>query len=246
VSAPEPGRGELTSTLGALATPELVPRQRRRLLDQLAGQLPRFGAWRPGTAVRWATDTVGELAPHIPVRELATLQEHHHGLAGDLLAERLVRNAARATAGVGVASGGLAALKWTVPPTLLAAPVLLCVETVAVVAIELKLIGELQEAYQLPAGGAGSQRAVSLLHSWASQRGVNPMLPAAGIAVVLGTAARKELAERLARRFARNLPTLAPLLAGAAVAGYLNQRATQTLGRQLRSDLSALAARPGD
>jgi hypothetical protein len=244
VSAPEPGRGELTSTLGALATPELVPRQRRRLLDQLAGRLPAAGAWRPGTAVRWATDAIGELAPHIPVRELATLREHHRGLASDALAERLVRNAARATAGVGAASGGLAAVKWIVPPTLLAAPVLVGVETVAVVAIELKLIGELQQAYHLPVGGTGAERAVALLQAWARQRGVNPMLPGAGITIALGTAARKELAERLARRLARNLPTLAPMLAGAAVAGYLNQRATRGLGQQLQADLRTLTAQP--
>lgn len=236
--AGDPGRGELTPTLGALAAPELAPRQRRRLLNELSGQLPpRLGAWRPGTAVRWATDTVGELAPHVPLRELPTLQEHHPGLAADALAERLVRNAARATAGVGVASGGLVAVKWTVPPTLLAAPVLLCVETVAVVAIELKLIGELHEAYRVPIGGTGPQRAAALLQSWTRQRGINPFLPGAGVTMALGTAARRELAERLARRFSRNLPTLAPLLAGAAVAGYLNRRATRTLGERLRSDL---------
>jgi hypothetical protein len=66
---------------------------------------------------------------------------------------------------------------------------------------------------------------------------------------VLGTAARKELADRLARRYGRNLSTLAPLLAGAAVAGYLNQRATLALGKRLRADLAghllpAAAPRP--
>lgn len=236
MSAPEPG-ADLTSTLGELATPELVPRQRRRLLGQLAGQLPRPTGWRPGPALRWATDRVSELAPHVPVRDLATLREHHRGLAGEALAERLVRTAARATAGVGAASGGLAAVKWTVPPTLLAAPVLLTAETIAVVAIELKLIGELHEAYQVPIAGTVPQRAAALLQSWSRQRGINPLLPGGGITVVLGTAARKELAERLARRFARNLPTLAPLLAGAAIASYLNQRATRALGRQLQADL---------
>ncbi|MPZ27847.1 MAG: hypothetical protein GEV12_15915 [Micromonosporaceae bacterium] len=241
MSAPDPNGGDLTSTLGALATPELVPSQRRRLLSHLTSQLPPARAWRrPATAVHWAADSVGELAPHVPVRSLATLHEHHSGLAGDQLADRLVRNAARSTAGVGAASGGLAAVKWTVPPTLLTAPVLLCVETVAVVAIEIKLIGELYETYRVPVPGTRSQQAVTLLQAWARQRGVNPLLPGAGVTVALGTAARKELVERLARRYVRNLPTLAPLLAGAAVAAILNRRGTRALGRQVRADLARL------
>lgn len=242
MSAPEPAGGDLTSTLGALATPELVPSQRRRLLRHLTGQLPPARAWRrPATAVRWAADSVAELAPHVPVRSLATLSEHHPRLVGDQLADRLVRNAARATAGIGAASGGLAAVKWTVPPTLLAALVLLAVETVAVVAIELKLIGELYETYHVPVSGTRSQRAVTLLQAWARQRGVNPLLPGVGVTVALGTAARKELAERLARRYVQNLPTLAPLLAGAAVAATLNRRGTRRLGRQVRLDLARLS-----
>jgi hypothetical protein len=244
VSAPDPiqtgpdeGRG-LPATLEALSAPALVPAQRRGLVRQLARQLPHRRRWHPRTAARGLVDAVSEIAPHVPVRDLATLQDHHRGLAGPALAERLVRNAALASAGVGAACGGLAAVKWTVPPTLLAAPVLLGAETVAVVAIELKLIGELHAAYGVPLPASGAQKAAALLGSWAHQRGVNPLLPAGGISVALGAAARKELADRLVRRFGRNLPTLAPLLAGAAVGSYLNQRATRTLGRTISKDLA--------
>ena len=93
-------------------------------------------------------DVVGDIAPHVPVRDLDTLHEHFDGLDGDELADRLIRNAARATAGVGAAGGGVASLQWAATPTLLSAPVLLAAETVAVVAIELKLIGELHEVYR--------------------------------------------------------------------------------------------------
>jgi len=55
---------------------------------------------------------------------------------------------------------------------------------------------------------------------------------------VLGTAARKELQSSLLRRFGRNLTTMGPLLTGAAVASYLNQRATTKLGEHLRKDLA--------
>jgi hypothetical protein len=182
-------------------------------------------------------DAITDLAPHVPIRDLDTLRRHHDGLDGEELAERLVRNAARATAGVGAAGGGVAAVEWAATPTLLSAPVLLAVETVAVVAIEMKLIGELHEVYRVLIPGNAGQRAVALIQSWAAQRGVNPMLPGVGVAAVLGTAARKELRDRLLRRFGRNLTTLGPLFTGAAIAAWLNRRATLHLAEEVRKDL---------
>jgi hypothetical protein len=243
VSVPDSADADLTTTIDELATRELVPAQRRRLLRQLARHAPRWQMWRPRVVVRWAVDTVTAIAPHVPVRDLPALHAHHQGLTGEALAERLVRNAARATAGVGAVSGGVAAVNWATPPTLLAAPVLISVETIAVVVIEMKMIGELHAAYGVPIAGTGTQRAGGLLRSWAQQRGINPTLPGGGVSVALSTAARKELADRLVRRFGRNLPTLAPLLAGAAVASYLNQRATRALGQSVALDLGFV--RPG-
>ncbi|SCL33093.1 hypothetical protein GA0074692_3489 [Micromonospora pallida] len=231
---------ELGATVAALTADDLPPKQRRQLLTRLVSQARARGLadlFKPRAALRWVTDTVGEIAPYVPVRDLATLRRHHAGLDGDALAERLVRNASRATAGVGAAGGGVAAVEWAVTPTLLSAPVLLAAETVAVVAIELKLIGELHEVYGVALPTAGTQRAVALVQSWATQRGINPTAPGVGVAAVLGTAARKELRDSLLRRFGRNLTTLAPFLAGAAVAGYLNRRATRTVGDQIRADL---------
>ncbi|MCW3813316.1 hypothetical protein ONA91_02445 [Micromonospora sp. DR5-3] len=219
---------------------DLPPARRRQLLTRLVGQARVRGLadlFKPRAAVRWMADTVAEVAPHVPVRDLATLRRHFPGLTEEELAERLVRNAARATAGIGAAGGGVAAVEWTVTPTLLSAPVLLAAETVAVVAIELKLIGELHEVYRVPLPTGGTQRAVALIQSWASQRGINPMLPGVGVSAVLGTAARRELRDSLLRRFGRNLTTLGPFLTGAAVAGYLNRRATRNLADQLRKDL---------
>ena len=66
-----------------------------------------------------------------------------------------------------------------------------------------------------------------------------------GVATVLGTAARKELQRSLLRRFGRNLTTMGPLLTGAAVAGYLNRRATRTPGRPHPKDLQQKPARGG-
>lgn len=228
------------ATVAAITADDLEPAGRRRLLGRLVGDVRRRGLgrlFRPRAAVRWMAEVVADVAPHVPVRDLATLRRHHEGLTGDALAERLVRNAARATAGVGAAGGGVASLEWVATPTLLSAPVLLAAETVAVVAIELKLIGELHEVYGQPVTGSAVERAAALLQAWSSQRGVNPLVPGVGVATVLGTAARKELQGTLLRRFGRNLTTLGPLLTGAAVASYLNRRATRSLGEKLVKDL---------
>ncbi|GAA2708378.1 hypothetical protein ACFY2R_06535 [Micromonospora olivasterospora] len=231
---------ELGATVAALTADDIAPARRRQLLTRLVGQARARGIadlFKPRAALRWMTETVAEIAPHVPIRDLATLRRHFPGLDDDAIADRLVRNAARTTAGIGAAGGGVAAVEWTVTPALLSAPVLLAAETVAVVAVELKLIGELHEVYGVPLPPGGTQRAVALVQSWASQRGINPMTPGVGVGAVLGTAARKELRDTLLRRFGRNVTTLGPLLTGAAVASYLNRRATRSLADQLRKDL---------
>ena len=231
---------QIGSTVAALTADDLEPAGRRKLLGRLVTDVRRRGlgqVFKPRAAIRWMADVVGDVAPHVPVRDLDTLRAQFAGMDDDDIADRLVRNAARATAGIGAASGGVASIEWVATPTLLSAPVLLAAETVAVVAIELKLIGELHEVYRQPITGSRAHRAAALIHSWAGQRGVNPLVPGIGVASVLGTAARKELQGTLLRRFGRNLTTMGPLLTGAAVASYLNQRATKRLGEQLRKDL---------
>ena len=235
-----PASPQLGDAVAALTADDIEPAQRRKLLGRAVAAVRERGVgrlFRPKAALKWIVDAVTDVAPHVPVRDLPTLRQHFDGLDGEALAERLVRNAARATAGVGAAGGGVAAVEWAATPTLLTAPVMLAVETVAVVAIEMKLIGELHEAYGQPIPGNTGQRAVVIMQSWAAQRGVNPMIPGVGAAAILGTAARKELRDRLLGRFGRNMTTLGPLLTGAAVAGYLNRRATIGLGERIREDL---------
>lgn len=234
------GVDDLSKAVAELSEPEMSTSERRKVLGRLVSAVRERGVGRlfqPGKAVRWVTDAVADLAPHVPVRTYETLRRHYPNLEGDALAERLVRNAARATAGVGAVGGGVASLEWAVPPTLLTTPVMLAVETVAVIGIELKLIGELHEVYGQPIAGSGGQRAVNLLQSWAHKRGVNPFLPGGGVASVLGTAARKELRDMIIKRLGRNLTTLGPMLTGAAVASYLNRRSTKALGAALIHDL---------
>jgi hypothetical protein len=231
---------ELGGTIAVLADENLDTAGRRRALGRLAGQLRSRGVgdlFKPRGAMRWVADAVSDIVPHLPIRTLAKLREHFPGMSDDEIAERLVRNAARATAAVGAAGGGIAAVEWVATPTLLTAPILLASETVAVVAIEIKLIGELHELYGVPVEGGTTQRTVSLVRSWAQRRGVNPMMPGVGVAAVLGTGVRKELRDRLLKRFGRNLTSYGPMLTGAAVASYLNRRATLALADQIRKDL---------
>src|SRR5690606_13059914 len=163
---------------------------------------------------------------------------HHAGLTDDQIADRLVRTAARTSAGIGAVGGGVTAVQWAATPTLLSAPVVLAAETVAVVAVELKLIGELHELYGQPLTGPVPQRALGLLQAWAGRRGVNLLVPGRSVAAVLSTAARHELRDRLVQRFGRNLTTLGPLLTGAVVAAFLNRRATVKLAEEVRRDLA--------
>jgi len=248
-TGPEPGRKpagtdiergdtELGNTVAALTADDLEPAGRRELLGRLVGDIRRRGLgklFRPKAALRWMADVVTDVAPHVPIRDRATLRQHFPGLDDDDLAKRLIRNAMRSTAGVGAVGGGVAAVEWVATPTLLSAPVLLAAETVSVVAIEIKLVGELHEVYGRPITD-GPGRTVALLQAWSQQRGVN-LVPGVGLATVLGTAARKELQSSLLRRFGRSLTTMGPLLTGAAVAGFLNGRATHSLGGNVQKDL---------
>jgi uncharacterized protein (DUF697 family) len=235
-----------------LTEPELEDAERRRLLRRIvesAGSSTRTGARRflmgPKAAVRWALDSLVEIAPHLPVRDLETLRRHHDGKTGDLLAEALIRNASRVTMGIGTAGGGLAAVQWVAPPALLTAPVLIAAETTAVVAVEVKLIAELHEAYGMPVRGTPTEKGSQLLGAWAQRRGVSLLHPGRISTTVLGVSMRKELRDRLVKRMGRNLTTIGPFLTGAAVAAELNRRATRSLGEQVREDLRRkLPSRP--
>ena len=206
----------------------------------VGGRLARI--LNPKMIMAWIGDVVVDVAPRVPLRDLATLRAHHPGQTDEQIADRLVRNAARTSAGIGAVGGGVTAVQWVAPPALLTAPVVLATETIAVVAVELKLIGELQELYGQPLPGPVAQRSLNLLQAWAGRRGVNLLVPGRTVTAVLGTAARHELRDRLVRRFGRNLSTLGPLLTGAAIAAFLNRRATLKLAGEVRSDL--LTRRP--
>lgn len=194
---------------------------------------------------RWLADTVVEMIPHLPVRDLATLREHHNGAAGAALAEELIRNAARATAAVGATTGALASVEDMSPPAWIALPAELVLETLAVAAIEMKLVAELHEVYGRPVPGHGGDKALALAHAWAERRGVTAetFVTGGGLGQVLGRGTRNEIMRlvrrRLARRTLRNTSSLAPFLIGAVAGAEVNRRATAKLGNAVVRDLAS-------
>jgi hypothetical protein len=180
---------------------------------------------------------VEEAGPHLPVRDLLTLRSHHHGLSGDQLAEALVRNASRMTAGIGAAAGAAAAVELAAPPALLAAPVQLAAETLAVVAVEVKLVAELHVVYGRAPRGTPRQLVVAYLGAWAGKHAIDTRAGAASLSSVLSTAAKQQLRQRVARRMGRNLTSFTPFLAGAVAGAELNRRETRALADALLRDL---------
>ena len=233
------GRAPLGELVGRLSGEQVSGAQRRGLLldlVRLLGSGARAAGARAVLSGRWLADTVtDDVAPRLPVRDLLTLREHHGGLSGEELAEALVSAAAKVTAALGAAAGALAAVELAAPPTLLAAPVQLAAETLAVTAVELKLVAELHVAFGRAPVGTRAQLATAYLSSWASKKAVDSKGP--GLASVLTGAARSQLKTRLVRRLGRNITTLAPFLAGAVAGAELNRRETRSLGEALIKDL---------
>jgi hypothetical protein len=194
---------------------------------------------------RWLADVLLDAAPHIPVRDLDTLRAHHGGLHGPELAGELIRAAARTTAAIGAVAGAVAGAEELSPPTWLAIPGELVVETLAVVAVELKLVAELQEVYEQPVTGTAGERSVAIARAWAEGRGVTARTLAqpGGVAQAFGRTTRRELSRllqrRLARRMLRSTSALAPFLTGAVAGAELNRRATRSLGESVVRDLAS-------
>lgn len=225
---------------------EMDRAERRRLLGRLSKALitARMKARGSGAARgRWLADLFASIAPRLPIRDLAALQEHHYGLTGDQLADDLVRTAGKATMAVGAIGGALAAAEFAAPPLLLSAPAQLVAETLVVAAIEVKLIAELHEVYGVQVPGTGSQRAMAFTVAWSKQRGVDPLTPAS-VTLALGAAAKAGLRKRLMRTLGRHLSTLGPFLTGAVAGGALNRLATRRLAQTVRADLRRQRALP--
>lgn len=234
---------DLARAVGELASGEADGGGLRRI-GRLATSSMRSAGARSVATGRWLTEVVLDAAPHLAVRDLTTLSAHHGGLTGAELGAALIRSASRSTAALGAIAGALAGAEELAPPTWLAIPAELVVETLGVVAIEMKLVAELQAAFGRPVVGPPAERGLAVARAWAEGRGVTAAVLTApgGVAEALGRTARREVSRliqrRLARRTIRSLAALAPFMAGALAGAELNRRATRRLGESVVRDLA--------
>jgi hypothetical protein len=251
----EPGAASLERTSGAAsgnvqeahitdAQPGLpipvdssVPVARRRaevVRDGLKAGL-KAGVRKGGSSARvglaYLTDRIIDIAPRIPVRDLATLRKQFPGLSSEQIADKLVAGAANASSTVGAGVGAAAMLP--VPPAM---PTELAAEITGVAAIELKLIAELHEVYGVRPSGNLKQRSTVYLSSWSGERGIDVAEPMT-VNAALGGQMKRELRQQIMKRMVRNLPNLMPFMVGAAVGAVMNRRDTKHLAERIRNDL---------
>ena len=235
---------EVAEIVGRLDDPETTKADRARAmvrLSSIVGARARRTGARAVASGRMLADLLLDALPHIRIRDVDTLVEHHHGLTGEQLADALVRNATFTTAGIGAAGGAVAAAEWAALPLLVTVPIEVVVETIAVAAVEVKLVAELHGVYGIEVPGTGSQRITAFAGSWAGRRGIDPLKPWT-IPNVLGIAGRQQLGKCMIGRFARNLGTVIPFLVGAAIGASVNSNETKKLAAQMRADLRVVAA----
>src|SRR6478735_3580115 len=137
-STPDDERG-LTASLEAVRAADVPPGQ-----EGHSGASGRLHGLRRGVArsrrgavaaVGAVADRIIDIAPRVPVRDLATLRGQFPGLGPEELADKLVAGACNATATVGAGIG--AAAMMPVPPAMLAE---LAAEITGVATVELKLV----------------------------------------------------------------------------------------------------------
>ncbi|GGQ35241.1 hypothetical protein ACFFKE_15840 [Streptomyces mutabilis] len=221
-------RGDLPATA---RTPAPAARRRAAAFRRKAGQGVRNGGQRARAALGHLADRIIELAPRVPVRDLATLRRQFPGLGPEELADRLVAGAAKGTATVGAGIG--AAAMMPVPPAM---PTELAAEVTGVAAIELKLIAELHEVYGVRPPGTLAQRSTAYLNSWSDERGVDVVKPST-LGSAMNSHMKRQLRQQIMKRMVRNLPNLMPFMVGAAVGAVMNRRDTRKLADRIRVDL---------
>ncbi|MFI2205818.1 hypothetical protein ACH47Z_34625 [Streptomyces sp. NPDC020192] len=215
--------------------PAPVARRRAAVVRDKARDMAREGVRKGGSHARaglaYLTDRIIEIAPRVPVRDLATLRRQFPGLGPEELADKLVAGAAAGTSTVGAGIGAVAMLP--VPPAM---PTELAAEITTVAAIELKLVAELHEVYGVRPLGNLKNRSTAYLSSWSGERGIDVLKPSTYDAA-LGGRVKRELRQRIMKRVVRDLPNLMPFMVGAAVGAVMNRRDTRTLAAHIRTDL---------
>ncbi|MFF4351408.1 hypothetical protein [Streptomyces sp. NPDC001530] len=223
-----PATGDLPARTG---TPAPAARRRAAAVRDGVRKGVQKGGSRARAGLAYLADRIIDIAPRIPVRDLATLRKQFPGLGPEQLADKLVAGAAAATSTVGAGIGAAAMLP--VPPAM---PTELAAEITGVAAIELKLIAELHEVYGLRPPGNLKQRSTAYVSSWSSERGIDVTKPST-VNAALGVQMKRELRQQIMKRVVRDLPNLMPFMVGAAVGAVMNRRDTKRVAARIRKDL---------
>ena len=230
-----PDRRRVSKALGAIT--RSAKRDHAGIGVVVARHGTRLALWGTGLAIRtftrllaWLTRQVIAMAPRLQVRDTETLRAEFPGKTDDEIADLLISQAARAAAAVGGAAGAWAAL-----PVLPAFPAEIAAETLAITGIEIKLVGELHEAYGLGVSGTATERGRAYIASWAHRRGVYTV--PGGLMLVAGSPLAGHVRRRLVQRVRRSTFSLAPLFTGAVAGAVINSRETRKIGALIRDDL---------
>jgi hypothetical protein len=238
VVAPLEPAGDRVDHPARVRTVAPVARRRAAVMRGKARDMAREGVRRGGSSARaglaYLADRIIEIAPRVPVRDLATLRRQFPGLGPEELADKLVAGATAGTATVGAGIGAAAMLP--VPPAM---PTELAAEITGVAAIELKLIAELHEVYGVRPPGNLKIRSTAYLSSWSGERGVDVLKPSTYDSA-LGGQMKRRLRQQIMKRMVRDLPSLMPFMVGAAVGALVNRRDTKRLAARLRADLRTI------
>lgn len=235
MNRPGVDRREITELIGKLASGKVNKHSLRKLAATMRRSLKisRKGVTLSGQGI---ADLLLVVAPHIPVRDVETLQSTHSGIAGASLAAEVIRSASRTSAAVGGATGALASVNELAPPFWIMLPAEIVAETLVVAAIEMRMVAELHAVYGKPIEGTPQQRGLAMLQSWAERRGVRveDLADQRQMAKALGRGTSSHIVglvkRKLTARLLRNVSSLAPLFVGAVAGAELNRRSTRDLG----------------
>jgi hypothetical protein len=211
--------------------PAPVARRRAAAFRDKAREGVRKGGNRARAGLAYLADRIIEMAPRVPVRDLATLRRQFPGLGPEQIADKLVAGAASATATVGAGIGAAAMLP--VPPAM---PTELAAEITGVAAIELKLIAELHEVYGVRPPGNLKERSTAYVNSWSGERGIEVTKPST-LGGAVNSRMKAQLRQQIMKRVVRDLPNLMPFMVGAAVGAVMNRRDTKRVAERIRNDL---------
>jgi hypothetical protein len=176
------------------------------------------------------------LASRAPVRTRAQLHDAYPGRSTEEIARMLIERAVVASGRVGLGGGVLGSSEYLAPWTLRGVPAQLMAETLAIAVIEVRLTAELHALYGIEAAGSLKDRAGFWVTAWAKGSAHDPNGPhdfTAAMRKMVAVQARR----RLTSRARRNLVTMAPLLAGAALGRWINRKHTRAFARAMHLSL---------